>query len=617
MDPSPIIYKFIHRDVISSYTVRQFNQESKLVDSLCLFSAIGSYFRAGASVLKERSGSLNARMALSVEQFREECKDAFIGLYVDRVNGLRVVEAVPPSVVDSMAVLGRMCDCKLVYPFAVKLKDAGFIVSVVQGFQPVFERLFPLWRVEGDPRQMTIALGAVLNRLMAEWSESELQRKALATLLVEFVAVSSFAQDMHSFVRDPRTLRATNPVVRELFWKIAFLNWQINPQWDSMDSAVGVFALEAYVTSFNPVDIRASFVKMAVSAMERVAAVDAHLEKLDHLMRERDSEVDLGLMRLTRKKLQSGVLSRFDADDFELRAAAYMVGVFMEQIETLAEPSSSARQDEGAQRRVDVPAQSVRDVVRNAQNRAAVANIIDGDLFAAPAVSVPVVGLEILTDDVLESDDEVVETIVVAEDKKKKLTQSQRRKAAKKREEEDRNQQCSALLDALCFQVANQVAAEQVRVEAQTLLATQEFVELLVQEVAAELANELANATLKEVRIDEGQKAQGLVLQQLKDGTLPMAFKREILFRMAPWFHKFISSNEDEDEFSCFMCLSDIDLFQGELTARYLLCCNGSFICGECIRQGSHARAFQHDMVAELSPVQQARAVRSEFGFRV
>jgi len=611
MDPSPILYKFIHRDVMSSYTVKQLMHESKVVDSLCLFSAIGSYFKLGAPVLKERPDSLNARLAQSVETFRGECASVFIGLYVDRVNGLRVVKAVSPSIMDRMAVLGRLCECKLVHPFAAKIKDAEFIVSTVRDFQPVFERLLPLWSIEDDPRQMPIALGSMLGGLMAAWSESDLLRRKLASLLVEFVAVGSFAQDIHSVMNDPRKLRATNPVVRELFWKISFLNWQIDPQWDSVDSAVGVAALEAYVSSFNQEDIRTGFVNKAIRAMDRVAAVDAHLKKLDGFMLERD-ETECKLMTSIRELLKNGTLSRFDSNDYNLGGQAMLAGVFMELVDQ--GPVPPVRDEYRAQRNVVVPVQSARDAVRSVQNRAAVANIIDGDLFGPSAsASVGNLDLQQLTDDILQSDDEE-ETVVAA--RRKKLTQSQRRKATKKREEEERNQQCSILLEELCFQVSNQVAAEQVRVEAQTLLATQEFVDFLVEEVAAEIMGELVNVTLKEVRVEEGQKAQTLVLQQLKDGTLPMAFKREILFRMAPWFHKFISSNEDDDEFSCFMCLGDINLFEGELTARYLLCCNGSFICGNCIASGSHARAFQHNMIAELSPVQQAKAVRSEFGFR-
>jgi hypothetical protein len=171
-------------------------------------------------------------------------------------------------------------------------------------------------------------------------------------------------------------------------------------------------------------------------------------------------------------------------------------------------------------------------------------------------------------------------------------------------------------LDELCVRVANQSAFEETQAEARTPLAAQGFLQILVREVAAEAASEVVDAALKEERAAEGRKAQALVLQQLRDGTLPAAFKREVLFRTAPWFHKFISGGEDEGDFACFLCLGDIDLFQGELTARYLLCCNGAFICGGCLGQGAHARAFRHDMVAELSPVQLAKAVRGEFGLR-
>ena len=103
--------------------------------------------------------------------------------------------------------------------------------------------------------------------------------------------------------------------------------------------------------------------------------------------------------------------------------------------------------------------------------------------------------------------------------------------------------------------------------------------------------------------------AQQAVLAQLKAGTLPAAFKRTLLITLANGFHKLL-----DDEFECFICLQEIDLAPAEPRARYLLCCDGTFICEDCLHNGGHQPHDRHALRAELFPVLQAKIVRRELG---
>ena len=109
---------------------------------------------------------------------------------------------------------------------------------------------------------------------------------------------------------------------------------------------------------------------------------------------------------------------------------------------------------------------------------------------------------------------------------------------------------------------------------------------------------------------DEDAKARSSVLRQMGEGRLPLEFKRTLLSVLACGFHRLV-----EPELECFVCFAPLDLAAAATGARFLMCCEGDFVCQACLQAGAfHRPEDGHAPRTELFPVLQAREVRRELG---
>ena len=670
-DPSPLLPKFLSVDLWKHSTD---SVENDVLDQLCLISAFGKYIHFGSARLKEKPESQQAQLANAVEQFYAESKDSFDGLCSVYVERVLTVSAINEKAGECMVLAGRMCASKLVYPFSIqnKTKDAGFVVDTVRSFEPIFMRLLPLWSIDRI-QHLSKTFGVLMHELVALWpavnppadgtdesnssenieeAVADMMKKAIRcktilALLFESMALGLY---MEGFALLPNSHRgdATCPVIRQLFWIISFFYSQIDPHWDTKKHFIDSDILDIYLGSFD-VGLRSYFFDVTVDALDRILLLEVCVVKLSNFAKTLDSGSEQALVYRSLIDMMECGPSLFypcasNVDKLNIRF--YQVDV-MVQLGNI----SMAQCARGDGRMTGMSATTS---VREVQLRSAASSRIDAgmNIILMQTGDVDSSARQTLVNDLLmgnddgddEGDRDLVDTVAVASSasvaigereggneaaasakkKKKKLTATQRAKNAKDR----RVDQCSIVLAELCCCVAQEAASEQIRLEDQKCLASEilgmelldETIFLLVHEQAKTAfadAQETAEVALREVRVKEGLKAQELVLQQLKDGTLSDVFICKILAGLVDGFHRFL-----QGEWDCTVCLGTIEKMDLETKPlRYLSCC-GSFVCTTCldslVAQNPTKCSIQsvevHDRVVELSPAVQAMQLRRKYG---
>jgi len=214
--------------------------------------------------------------------------------------------------------------------------------------------------------------------------------------------------------------------------------------------------------------------------------------------------------------------------------------------------------------------------------------------------------------------------------KKKKLKKAQREQRRAALVEEVRQALAGELSEALFAEMAGLVLRE-------------------ATEAALAEARALEEAARKEAEVKKSLEAQSLVLTQLKNGTLPDAFRAQLLAALPDpvrsWmlaelvdgFHKFL-----QGRWECLFCMGDmeelvrskmkeqggaLDTSEGLLNkvlnetppVRYLSCCD-TFVCAGCFDKyagrynGACPCNREHPFTLETTPVHRAVKLRLKYG---
>ena len=465
MEPSPLPSRCLERALLQAQTEAEASRESDAVDLLCLVSALAQYERLGEERLraKKRDG---ARVADVLTRFRREA--------VHRMDDA------------SLRALGRECAGALVVPFSDhRKKNAAFVADTVAGFAPLAERLAPLW---------SQALRATLMQAP----------EGSPRLVLECLALEAYRRS------PPPSARRKRLPDRVLFWSVAFLYAEVDPQWDRKSAPPDV---DDDATRSARAELRA----LADAAERRVAAYARARADLQRYRAEAPPE------------------ERFAADEMEAALA------------------------QCAPQRFRLP-QAALDAF---EAHCAMVETLLGMLAPAP---------------LLEEEEEAPPPLPQAASPSRREARRRAREAERLRVEE-----CADVL-----QLARPAEAPEEALQRASAV---------LQDEEAVLAPE-----------DEEARARRSVLRQLSEGRLPMEFKRTVLSVLACGFHRLV-----EPELECFVCFAPIDLLG--TGARFLMCCEGDFVCQACLQAGAfHRPADGHAVRAELFPVLQAREVRRELG---
>ena len=500
MEPSPLPSRCLERGLLQELTEAEAERESDALDLLCLLSALAQHARLGEERFraKKRDG---ARVADVLARFRQQAA----------------------HLLDDAALraFGRECAGALVVPFSDhRKKGAAFMADTVAGFVPLAERLAPLW---------TPMLRASL--LQAPETAPRLALECLA---------------LEACRRSPPSTRRNRRPDRVLFWSVAFLYAEADPQWDRKSAPPDI---DDDATRLERTQMRelsdASERRMAAYARART---DLRRYRAEAPLEERfvADEMEAALLQCAPHRFQ---LSPAVLDAFEAHCA--MVRALLDMLPPLVE-------EEAVEAPVAVP----------------IAAPAAEEADAAPPAQIVFVAAAVIVDAPVAS--------------------SSRREARRRAREAERLrvEECADVL-----QMARPPEEALQRASA-VLLEEDEDDDVLV-----------ASSSAPPEEDNEDARARRSVLRQMSEGRLPLEFKRTVLSVLACGFHRLV-----EPELECFVCFAPIDL--SETTgARFLMCCEGDFVCQACLQAGAfHRPADGHAVRTELFPVLQAREVRRELG---
>jgi hypothetical protein len=529
-----IVSKFISHELWTESQDERTMREYQIIDELSLIAGIYRYFMCGRDKLKQKPKSKSAKLAVAVESFRYQCKDLFNGVKFVRVDGVPYIPLINPIARDVLARFGRYMHH--VHPFSAShVYGSKEILTVIYNFKPIYLRLIRLWPAVRS-QHLPNTLGVLFNELMRVWPDVETQmahlelselRKAVVGLAFECIALRLYSQ-LHA--RDPEArsqLHAKDPEVRKFFWPIVFFYSRIDTEWDSM-GGVDARAFDAYLRQTD--SLRARFLNVAADTAERVHRKDAGVTTMRRYMASLSCPIErnavqggldvLVALEVAHYYPSADVLQALEVELLKLEMMTMVIG---ESIEGVYDSGF----DYG---------QAVQPGASDARRQTNAVDLVDsvGDVL----LQTDVVGSSAALDDVLHDVEVISEEGPASSnaqadlEAKQKLSQSRRRRIAKKRLEEERAAECSDLLAELCGRVAQDAARDAIRLEEQYSLVIQDLAQELLAEVVQADARETAEAVLKDARVEEGHKAQLLVLQQMGNGTLPNDFKCKVLIRI-------------------------------------------------------------------------------------